>query len=109
MKLLGDVSDEHKELARELEELEKYFNGDQLPPEYRARGYVCCAHDWYKMGADEEGNRLIEKAEDVCPGYFQDIMIEHIKEDSDFALLCQSLVSELAYMLLYRLKQKNEN
>lgn len=106
MKLLGDVPERHKEIAKELGELEAMVEARKLPPGLSARACVCMAHDWYKMGADEEGHRLLEKAEAYYPGYFRKLMLQHTLEDATFDYLVKSLSSELATMVLYRLKNK---
>jgi len=113
MKLFGDVPEEHRELARQLDEMEEYFDGaakrGNLPMEKIAQGYVCGAHDYYQIDCEEEGNRLLEKAEKVCPGYFKTFMVQHTKEDKDFDTLVKQLTSELAYLLLRRLKDGSGN
>lgn len=106
MRLIGDVPEEFRELAAGLEDAERFYNSHslQIPIVNLAKGFVCMAHDWYKMGCEEEGNRLLLKAEAVCPGYFQNVMINQTLEDKDFDYLVKGLTVELAWMLLYRLR-----
>lgn len=109
MKLLGDVPEEHKELAKQLLETENYFDQKDLEHlvanEIRAKAYVCLAHDWYQIGCEEEGEKLLLKAEKVCPGYFKEIMVKHTEEDSDFNLVVKQLTSEVFFMLVDKIKQ----
>lgn len=106
LKLVGDVPKEHRELAKELRDLEKFFDelSCPLPKEERARGYVAMAHDWYRMGADEEGEKLLLKANKVCPGYFKNEINDHVKESEDFALVVSGINAELKWILLHQLK-----
>lgn len=104
MKLLGDVPLEHKLLAAELEEWEAtVVSNAKLPPDQAAKFFTCLAHDWYAMGCEEEGNRLLEASEKVCPGYFRGIMLQQTLEDSSFDYLVKRLSSLLAWTLVSRL------
>jgi hypothetical protein len=108
MKLLGDVPEEHKQLAVELEEAEEYWDSkvgtSLMPEELLAKAYTCLAHDWYQIGSEDDGQRLLEKAEAVCPGYFKEVMLRQTYEDSTFDMLVKSLSVELTWMLVNRLK-----
>lgn len=108
MKLLGDVPQEHKELAIQLESMEEYLDGKAkslLPKEMIAKGYVCLAHDWYSMGEEEIGVSLLEKAEKTYPGYFKEVLIGQTLEDSDFDRLVKSLSVQLAWVLINRVNE----
>jgi hypothetical protein len=92
MKLHGDVPQEHRELASQLEEMETYFDGNlSAPLEMIAKGYVCLAHDWFSIGEEDEGHRLLGKADRVFPGYFTNKASDHADEDPDFARLMVNL------------------
>jgi hypothetical protein len=106
-KLIGDVSEEHKKLAKELEELESILDTKvELPKSILSKMFVCLAHDWFEISVDEEGHRMIEKAEKTCPGYFNEVIHRHQKEDPRFELICKNLKSELAVLLLTDLVNK---
>lgn len=106
MKLFGDVSERDRELAEELDRLEADITSEvNIGKDIVAKACVCLAHDWYLMGVDEEGNRLLEKAEKYFPGYFKELMIKQTLEDPRFDYLVKGLTSELAMIILYRLKE----
>jgi hypothetical protein len=109
VKLLGDVPEEHKQLAQELQEAEEYWDErlakKKAPLELLAKAYVCLAHDWYDIGCEEDGQRLLEKAEGTCPGYFKEVMLEQAEQDPDFDHLVRRLSVELIWMLVNRLKE----
>lgn len=101
MKLSGDVSAEDRELATQLILLETKVDADKsYANEHKARIYTCLAHDWYQLAAEEEGNRLLLKAEKVCPGYFKGPVIEHQKEDADYDFLVKNLTHTLILLLI---------
>lgn len=105
MKLSGDVSQKDKDIANELEQFEKIVDSDIVcPVERLAQIYVCLAHDWYKLSCEEEGNRLLLKAEKICPGYFKSTVIEHQKEDKDFDIVVRNITIELITMMVSNLK-----
>lgn len=95
--LHGDVSSEDLELAAELQEMENHFNThvDVYGPELCARTFTCLSHDWYVLGDDDKGRLLLEKADKVCPGYFDNQIKRDIKEDSDFEYLVGSLANQI--------------
>lgn len=99
-KLAGDVSVEHRELAEQLTLFEETTDLDKYADEMRAKVYVCLAHDWYCMGAEEEGNRLLLKADKTFPGYFQSSVIKHQLEDEVFDRVIKNITLELARMLV---------
>lgn len=109
MKLLGDVPPEKQELAYKLTETERQINEKAgIPLDRKAQMYVCLAHDWYQVDMEEEGNRLLAKAESVYPGYFRDVMIKHTVESKDFDKLVKNLSIELVWMLVSRLDERTK-
>lgn len=106
MKLYGDVSEHDKKVAQGLEDMEAILSSEEsLPKDVAAKMCVCMAHDWYHLGSDEEGHRLLQKAETFYPGYFKNLMLKHTVEDPRFDFLVKRLSAELATMILYRLKE----
>jgi hypothetical protein len=95
--LHGDIPSDHLKLAKELEEMEEFFDHptENMPKSLIAKGFVCCAHDWYEMGDDEKGNQLLEKAEKVCPGYFENEMLKHVDEDELFDLVVLGITKSI--------------
>ena len=93
----GDVNTEDLELAEELLEMEVETESykDFYGPVMCARIFTCCAHDWYELGDDDKGAELLEKANKFCPGYFDNEIKDHIKEDPDFAYLVDSLTEKI--------------
>lgn len=107
MKLLGDVPEHHRDLADALERAEKDVDEDKLLPKSRkAQIYTCLAHDWYDISVEEEGNRLLLKAEATFPGYFKDIVVQHMLEDENFQLVIGNITSELIQIMVGRLNEK---
>ena len=85
--LLGDVSEEHRELAKELADFEKQIESGKFPLEKKAQMYVCLAHDWYQIGLEEEGSRFLKKADATYPRYFENVMMAQAEQDPAFAKL----------------------
>jgi len=87
--LHGDIPKAHIQWAKELEDMEEFF--DTMPANMEkaliAKAIVCIAHDWYEMGDDEKGSQLLEKADKICPGYFDNEMLKHGDEDETFDLV----------------------
>lgn len=110
MKLLGDVSEEEKQLSFELEEMESYLDSRNKNSyaDIMAQGYVCLAHDWYELNMEEEGHRLLEKAESVYPGYFKNLISVHTSKDKDFERLVKNISSQLAWMLNQKIGELKE-
>lgn len=105
MQLNGDVPEDHKILAKNLEELEKSLDSlDKIENPTRAKALTCLAHDWYTIGMEDEGQRLLRKAEDACPGYFETVLVQQAQEDEDFNTVIQSLASELMFMLTNKIR-----
>lgn len=89
MKLLGDIPEWQKVLAQDLRAIEKSIDEmlPAVPVEERAKCYVSLAYDWYSMGAITEGQKLVWKAENVCPGYFTNQARTHMAESSTYAYI----------------------
>ena len=101
MKLSGDVPQEHRDIAEQLDLFERNIDADKsLPKERKAQIYTCLAHDWYHLDADEEGGRLLIKAEKVSPGYFKETVIKHTLEDESFDQVIKNITLELIHMLI---------
>lgn len=100
MKFAGDVPKQHKELAKELEVLERIVDLGKQSNGKRAQAYTCLAHDWYQMNVEEEGHRLLLKADKVFPGYFESSLIKSQVEDEKFRIILNNVKIELTKMLL---------
>jgi hypothetical protein len=101
MKMAGDVKEEHRLHAIELQSLEKEIEANPKfsLAEIKAKFYCCLAHDWYQMDMEEEGHRLLLKAESVCPGYFKGTVIKQVEESEDFGIIIKNLTIELLQLL----------
>jgi hypothetical protein len=108
MRLAGDLSDEERALSKELEVMEilldDKFRQKSMAIDRIAKGYVCIAHDWYALHCEEEGNRVLDKSELVCPGYFKDFVQKHISEDGFYSRIVTSLDTYLNMLLMENLK-----
>lgn len=103
----GDMPDEHRSLATALLLQETIVGQDgSLSKEEKAQGYTCLAHDWYDIDLEEEGNRLLLKAEAECPGYFKTTINQQTKADSMFAFLVERLTAKIITLLAGNLKVK---
>jgi hypothetical protein len=104
--LHGDIPKEHRELAKELLEMEDHFDSKiDLEPSLVAKGLVCISHDYYSMGDDDKGRDLLAKAEKVYPGYFDKKIDEHAAEDQFY----KQLVDSLALIILETLRSIGGN
>lgn len=101
-KMHGDVTPEQRALLAGLEEYEAWMNEreDALPPEAQAKMCVALAHDWYDLGLDEEGNRLLNRAEAAFPGYFKGPIYDHMLQDSDYYRVVKQLQAVIATDIL---------
>lgn len=109
MKLFGDIPQEHKDLEAKLLLAERDLDLNiELDRTKLAKGYVCLAHDWYIVGADEEGIRLLAKAEQISPGYFKTMIAKHCYESADFEYLVRNMTAQLIYMILSKLEEKRQ-
>jgi len=100
------LTDEQYTLRAELITLECKVDMGDFADGDKAMMYVCMAHDHYQMDMDEEGNRLLMKAERAYPNYFKTLITEHTKSNPDFATLVNRLTIELAYMFLSKLNER---
>ncbi len=108
MSLSNGLSEENQELANKLRIAEGEIDNDtSVSNGKKAQVYVCLAHDWYQMDMDEEGSRLLLKANEVFPGYFNTLVIQHTIENENFDLVVKNLTLELAWMLLSRLNERD--
>lgn len=105
MKLAGDVSKEDREMAEELDSFEHLIDQDTYDNDRKAQMYVSLAHDWYQLEADEEGDRLLLKADKVFPGYFKGKVLEHQQEDEIFDTVIKNITLELARLLTDSLRK----
>lgn len=91
------VPEWQKALAEQLRQIEKGID-DLLPgiaPAEKAKAYVSLAYDWYEMGATAEGQKLVWKAEHVCPGYFKNEARTQMAESPTFSYLMNSIAMRL--------------
>ena len=95
--LHGDIPAEDIELANELLEMEKHLDNNMVRygPSIAARVCVCLSHDYYELGDDDKGRELLEKADKIYPGYFENKIKDHIDQDPDFELLVESLAEKI--------------
>lgn len=110
MKFYGDIPQHHKELVKELQELEEQLNyylpiGDLC--DY-AKGMTCLASDYASMDMEEESIRLINIAEKAYPGYFKKKIYDHAKEDRDYLTLILSIKNPIALEHMRNLGFNNE-
>ena len=104
--LHGDIPEEHRELIKDLLEMEDYFDSKiDLDPALVAKGTVCIAHDWYSMGDEDKGSDLLTKASKIYPGYFDGKINEHTEEDE----LYKKLVTSLTLIILETVKSISES
>lgn len=106
MKLIGDVPKEIQDQADQLTDFERLVDSDPYSNERKAQLYLMLAHDWFMLNVEEEGQRLIYKALDVCPGYFGEPMIQHQVENPNFAIIIKNLTGELRNLFLDTLRNK---
>lgn len=100
-KLYGDVSEKEKKLAEGLEEHESWLDKKKdVPALIAAKMLVCLAHDWYDLAMDDEGERLLTKADKICPGYFRKAIVDQTIEDPEFAYLILNLQRLIATDIL---------
>ena len=107
MKNPGDMPDEHRSLATALLLQETIVSQNRsLSKEEKSQGYTCLAHDWYDIDLEEEGNRLLLRAEASCPGYFKTTINQQTQADPMFAFLVERLTKKIALLLADNLKVK---
>ena len=100
MKIYGDAPASYKALALKLETAELEVDQFSMPAGKKAQAYVCLASDWYDLGMEEEGERLLTKAETTSPTYFDELIVQHMKEDPNFEYLVRNISSELATLAI---------
>ena len=110
MKYFGDIPIEHLELLKELQGLEALvdLHLNDFPLLALAKGFTSIAHDHYTMDMEEEGDRLIHRAEKSYPGYFKDPIHVHMEKDPLFGILVGRLKDTLGYDLIKSLGFKDE-
>lgn len=93
MKYYGDIPASDRKLINELIALEKWFDEGALPiPEIlAAKGFTAMSHDYYEMYLDEEGERLLNRAEKCYPGYFKHTIQVHMDKCPDFNSLIAAM------------------
>jgi hypothetical protein len=93
MKTYGDIPKKDQALIKELEGLELWFDNhrETVNPEDAAKGFTCLAHDYYGLYMEEEGDRLIRRAEYICPDYFKGRIYEQARRHRDFNGVVESL------------------
>jgi len=106
MKLYGDVSESDRKLAEDLEILEKKVDNGAFDPESKAKMLTCLAHDYYLLDCEEEGYRLLNKAEQICPGYFKNVMHTQIMASDGFDLIVKNIALKLVSLTIGHLKDK---
>jgi len=95
----GDIPEKDRQIIKEIlileSWLEKYKSG--LPTLSIAKSMVCLAHDWYVVHMEEEGDRFLNKAEELCPGYFTAPISIQMKNDPEFRLLVRQMKDTLGW------------
>jgi len=102
MKLYGDVLPEDHIKVKQLQIMEKWFidNSKNVKPDIIAMAFTSLSHDWYYMGMDEEGDRLLMAAENHFPRYFKEQVFQHVELNSDFKILYEKLTTSLSPELM---------
>lgn len=97
MKLVDDVPQWQKALAGQLRDIEKSIDEmlPAIPNAEKAKCYVSLAYDWYEMGAIAEGQKLVWKAEHICPGYFENEARKQMAESPTFNFLMNKIALRL--------------
>lgn len=105
MRPVGDFSIQHLVLIDELIDMEVAFEENKnVPKEDLAMAYTSLSHDYFTyLFCEEEGERLIKKAERSYPGYFKKKIHDHIKINSDFDMLVHNLKLSLALPIMEEL------
>lgn len=97
MKLLDEVPEWQRALAADLRAIEKTIDEmlPAIPTAEKAKCYVSLAYDWYEMGATAEGQKLVWKAEHICPGYFENEARAQMAQSPTFNFLMNSIAKRL--------------
>lgn len=110
--IVGNLSAKDKELVGKLKEAEEYIDKLLLVPVARkgqttktlsskdikalgAKSYVCLSHDYFDLEIEEEGERLLLKANKLYPNYFSKILPTHMKEDKDYNTLIVQIAGKI--------------
>lgn len=108
MRVAGDLHKQERDLSQELEVMElildEKFKQKAMTIDRIAKGYVCIAHDWYALYCEEEGNRVLDKSEGVCPGYFKNFVQQHMAEDGFYHQIVTSLDNHLTMLMMDNLR-----
>lgn len=104
-KYFGDIPQKDLDLVKELKEQEAWFNehGSTVLPVLAAKAFTCLAHDYYSVYFDEEGERLLRRANKHYPGYFSNAVYTHMVKDYEFAHLIKNLQRSLGIMVMVSL------
>jgi len=111
MKYFGDIPAEHLELLKTVQSLEALVDAHlkDFPPLALAKGFTSIAHDYYGIEFEEEGDRLIQRAEHYYPGYFKKPIHIHMEKDPLFNILVHRLKDTLGYDLIKSLGFEDES
>ena len=109
MKCYGDIPEDHRILAKELESLERWFleHGENIPLLSAAKGFTCMSHDYFHLYFEEEGERLLRAADKICPGYFKGPIYTQTEKDESFACLVDGLKKSSALEVMVSLGFKD--
>ena len=103
MKSCGDLTQEERDFMEDLEDEENLCDVADISDGKKAQVYTCLAHDWFQLSMEEEGHRLLLKANKIFPGYFKSLVVQHSKEDECFA----QIVNRITLILLLRISERN--
>jgi hypothetical protein len=56
-----------------------------------AKEYTCLAYDWYSLGITSEGQRLVNQAEIIVPGYYNKECRQQMADSPAFAHTMNSI------------------
>lgn len=106
----GDIPEKDKVLIEELTLLENWFNehGGGLPGLAIAKGMTCMGHDYYCIHMEEEGDRLLKRAEHYYPGYFKGPIHAQALRDVEFSFILANLKKTLGLEMMLSLGFQDE-
>ena len=109
-KLYGDVPEEHKKIAKELEELEVHLeqSSKNIEPKKLAKCYVYLASDWFNVGLDENGTDLIDKASKCCPDYFVEQIRVDMETDATYRVVVEKMYKNMLFIVSDLIREKSE-
>lgn len=95
----GDIPQKDRDIIKEVLLLESWLNKYKsgLPILSVAKAMVCLAHDWYTVHMEEEGDKFLNKAEELCPGYYIAPILIQMKNDPEFYRLVYQLKNTLGW------------